>query len=471
MIGHLKWVTLGMTLVCTTACHSDEEAKTARATARSLDRLADSQVRVVWCQDQDPRGTDLFAESERFQLMGFDSADRKGERPLCPQPGNYSRPLLSPSGWQVIFSDRNQRHFYALTWDGKTLTDLGEGFAMEAWIDPATGVEWIYFGDSPRKVTRQDVPAYSSISRCRLDQPSIREKIWDATPLMQMTENNFLLSADGKRASLVTPQICGVAALDENIWKPYGKGCWPAVAPDNSYRYWLFEGGHRAIHFFDATGSKIGRVPLNTGEDMDGLEVFHPRWSNHPRLFAVAGPLRIPGGGPGVEIYVGRFAADYSSVDKWVRISHNDKADFFPDVWVSRIPIIPPASVPSPPPPVAAPPSNTVSSQSSLIVKARLIATSKIPPPPSIAPYRRALIGNRYEVIEVLRGSLSDKEFIGAHWGIRDAQILPQAQREKGRIYTLHLISIDDDDTLKSERLIVDGQAEDLLLFYDSAEP
>ena len=81
---------------------------------------------------------------------------------------------------------------------------------------------------------------------------------------------------------------------------------------------------------------------INGAPGIDGYEVYHPRWSNHPRIIVMtgpykvgAGPNRIAAGGREVEIYVGRFNPNYTAIETWWRVTFNDRGDFFPDVWIS----------------------------------------------------------------------------------------------------------------------------------------
>lgn len=76
---------------------------------------------------------------------------------------------------------------------------------------------------------------------------------------------------------------------------------------------------------------------------MKGFEVYHPRWSNHRRFFTLTGPYEIgrPGanligaGGPGVEVWIGKFAPDLKTVENWLQITHDRLGDFYPDLWVA----------------------------------------------------------------------------------------------------------------------------------------
>ncbi len=83
------------------------------------------------------------------------------------------------------------------------------------------------------------------------------------------------------------------------------------------------------------------QVNINNAPGIDGYEVYHPRWTNHPRFLTMTGPYtvgteanKIRGGGPQVEIYLGRFAADFTAVESWVKVTDNRRADFSPDAWI-----------------------------------------------------------------------------------------------------------------------------------------
>ena len=43
---------------------------------------------------------------------------------------------------------------------------------------------------------------------------------------------------------------------------------------------------------------------------------------------------RIRAGGRGVDVYLGRFDEAFTRVEAWRQVTRNDKADFFPDVWI-----------------------------------------------------------------------------------------------------------------------------------------
>jgi hypothetical protein len=36
-----------------------------------------------------------------------------------------------------------------------------------------------------------------------------------------------------------------------------------------------------------------------------------------------------------VEIYLGKFAGDFKKIERWIQVTHNQSADFFPDLWLA----------------------------------------------------------------------------------------------------------------------------------------
>ncbi len=300
--------------------------------------LTKSHARIVWCQDVG-EGSDTFAQGSTFRLMGYDTEDGKGERVILPGPSNFSRPLITPRGDRVIFSKRGDKKIFVVNWDGSGLAELAAGLAVSVWRDPGSGAEWVYAG-----TMIGDSQTVRNLRRFRLDKPGIAEAVWDKTPI---EADNVQLAADGRHAAGAFPwPECGMAEFPDVDWKVLGRGCWPAIAPDDSLLLWIFDGSHRNLMMLAAVGEERWTVSINGAPGIDGHEVYHPRWSNHAGLMVMTGPYtvgasanRIRGGGTGVEIFVGEFAADFRSIRSWARVTHNDSADFYPDLWVQPGPL------------------------------------------------------------------------------------------------------------------------------------
>jgi len=100
-------------------------------------------------------------------------------------------------------------------------------------------------------------------------------------------------------------------------------------------------------------------------------------------------------------------------------------------------------------------------------VRARLVESSSMPTPAGIAPYRRGLLANVYELESVLEGEAPPKRFMAAHWVIMDAKPLTTAKREPRQLFTMLLEDYDTHPELDGERLIMDVEDLTLPLYFD----
>ncbi len=310
------------------------EKDAAKPTAQAIRALTGARTRLVWVQDVDDKD-DPYAQGTRLRLMGLDTDDGKGERVIVAEPSNYLKPLLTPRGDRIVYGNRYQNKVFVVNWDGSGKRELTVGGVAEVWLDPKTGVEWAY-------VQNKAADKKAPIQRVRLDNPAIREPVWDKTPVDASEHGNFQLSADGTRAAGLFPWPSGgVANLTTGEWQQTSGGCWTSMSPDDSYRMWVFDGPHRNIYLHH--NGKQQKVVLSDAPGVDGQEVYHPRWSNHPRVMAMSGPGKgSHHGGKQVEIHLGRFAGDFTRIESWTRATHNERGDYFPDVWVQ-----PPAAKPA----------------------------------------------------------------------------------------------------------------------------
>lgn len=300
-----------------------------------LEQLTGGHTRIVWVQDRDQLN-DVFANGEYLYLMGYDSRDGQGERAILPEQGSYAKPMLSPDGMQIIYSDRPSEGVYAVNWDGQDVRRLADGFALTVWRDPSTQIDWVYYGTQP---TGGGALALQRLYRLQLANPDHVEFVMEG---FEVGVDSFQLSADGQIAGGNFPwPECGILHMGENRFERLGRGCWTSLAPDNSYRFWIFDGSHRNLMIFDTRNQQRVNIPVSSGPGIEGYEAYHPRWSNHPRIMTMTGPYKIRqggnnirGGGADVEILVGRFSPDFQSFEAWVAVTNNEWANFFPDVWV-----------------------------------------------------------------------------------------------------------------------------------------
>ncbi|MCI5149017.1 MAG: hypothetical protein D3916_06470 [Candidatus Electrothrix sp. MAN1_4] len=323
-------LTVFVFISCTDNAAKEKESKVQQFTG--------SHTRAVWVQEQ-AGGADTFAFSEHFKLVGFDSQDGQGERYLLDETANFYKPIFTPDGQQVVVSSRTRQEIYLVNFEKGKKKLLGKGVALDVWKDPDTEKIWVYAlaGDGPENKYFSTHP----LIRFPLNKPSNRQSVWDKTHL---SWSNFDLSRDGTLAGGLFPwPDAGILTFAENTWKKYGQGCWTALSPDNSGILWIFDGLHRNLNFINSFTEKSWKVNINNAPGVDGFEVYHPRWSNHVQFMTMTGPYvegeggnKIGGGGQGVEIYLGKFSPDLEEIEGWFQVSHNQKADFYPDVWLAN---------------------------------------------------------------------------------------------------------------------------------------
>ena len=290
--------------------------------ADGLRALGSGPARLTWVLSQD--ANDLFVQGKTGQLYVLDTEDGKGERCLLGELTSYAKPLFTPDGRQIIYTDLEKRSVFAVNFDGTGGTrKIAEGYASDVWWDPTSTHTWVYIRQGYRD-TR------GKIIRVRLDDPKITEKVWQASPTGQPFISYFQLSRDGTSAmdTFPWPQV-GLASVEDGDYSPLGKGCWPGMAPDDSERCFYFTGAHNEIVLFDGI-SKAGRpISVTTMPGLSSPNAFHPRWSNHSRIITVTAPE----GKPETELYAGRFDESFTRIEKWVRITSNRQAECFGDAW------------------------------------------------------------------------------------------------------------------------------------------
>lgn len=457
------------TLRCVTAgafgCLGVAEA-VAREPAADLLRLTGgARARIVWCEQASGDSRDVTARGVGLRLMGLDTAERGAPRPILGRIGSYGKPLLTPRGDRVVFTDWPTRTIHIVNWAGTSRVELGPGLAAAVWLDPATGREWVY-GFAPDRMDTDDAEG-KPLVRFEIDEPLRRETVWDATAV---TFDNVRLSADGSMLGALFPwPDAGIADLTTRRLTRLGRGCWTSLAPGRSGLLWVFDGAHRNVVIHTPDGRSRWTVPIDGAPGIDGSEVYHPRWSNRLRFLCMTGPYRvgggdnrIRGGGEGVEVYVGRLGARLTAVEDWVRITDNRRADFHPDLWVD-----PSGGEPDPAEWAGPASSNEASaSDARVVVDARLVEASAVPAPESIAPYRHALAVHAFEVVGVISGPLEGRRVRVAQWAIRDGRRTAAASRP-GQTVRLTLEPYDRHRELEGERMVMGLSSSAGPLMYD----
>ena len=218
-------------------------------------------------------------------------------------------------------------------------------------------------------------------------------------------------------------------------------------------------------------------MTINDAPGIGGFEVYHPKWTNHPRFMVMTGPYTVgPGankvraGGRQVEIFVGRFAADFTTVESWAQVTHNESEEFYPDVWIDPAgPAFVTKSREVGPKDETSPPAGRANAAGSgrLIVDVEVLNDVPLPTPVSIAPYKHAMLAMEYSVVGVVEGAYDEQKLIAAHWVIRDGQVLDMAARPKGERHRLVLSPYDDRPELEGQRLVMETEDFLLTLYYD----
>lgn len=310
--------------------------------SKNIEALTGNHSKLVWFH-YTGETSDAFGNGKQHQLMGIDTRDGEGVRKILEKKSNYSRPLISPDGKWIIYSNKHterkgkKKYFkpkvHRVDWNGEKGEELGKGFAVDLWKDPETGKTWVYVANlipSERASMFAD-----KLERFLLDDPEKRELVWKKT---KISIDNIQLSDDGKRASCLFPwPDVGVIDLEKGEHWRNQHGCWPSLAPDNSYAAWVFDGSHKALHLFGDRGKKLSVVNINDGPGMGGYEMYHPRWSNHPRFMTVTGPYKGPSigkSGKNAQVYIGKFSKQLNSVESWVQVTKDKLGDHYPDLWV-----------------------------------------------------------------------------------------------------------------------------------------
>ena len=431
--------------------------------AAGLRALTGTHARMVWIQAVDPTSTDTLGRGNGFRLMGIDTDDGRGIREIVPDPLSYRKPLLTPDGRRVVFTDFPHGRVGVVDWDGTHRRYMADGFATDVRTDPDTGRTWVYAITGP--ITDRAFIG-TSVIRFDLDRPEVHEMVWDQT---KVSLDTFQISDDGYYAAglFPWPQV-GLADLRKGTWTQIGEGCWTSFAPDKSGVVWSFDGSHRNVIFHDPAARATWKVPIHLAPGISGFEVYHPRWSNHRQFFSMSGPYkggegnnRIGAAGREVEIYAGRFSADLRRVERWVQVTVDEQPDFFPDLWID--PAHPPAFNLDD---VEAPNATAGVAAGPIVVDARLTAVTQTPTLQSIAPYRQALVVYAYEIVQVHEGTDPGPRLLVHHWALRNDRTVAPGTRV-GDTVRLAVEPFDAHPDLQGERVINDVGDPGLPMFYE----
>ncbi len=295
---------------------SDVNAKSA---ARSVRKLTGSRTRMVWIR--------------KGKLVFFDTDDGKGyvEKDLGL---NCDRPVITPSGRQVVFIDYGRWTSYVVDWGSDRPTALVEGrvtYVRPDWTDVDDGRprEWIYWQTKENE-----------IRTAPLDDPNSSEVVWkfEGWKPRKGKSTNWQTSADGRRVGATFPwPHNGILDLAEKTqgFEKYGTGCWPQIARDNSYRFFHCVGGaHQYLGMYEPGQEKGWMIRINprTGS------AECPRWLNDTRFVVCTDrPSR-----KSPWVYIGQFSDNYRKFTTWIPVCADGRNSAV-DGWVEAASKKPPA--------------------------------------------------------------------------------------------------------------------------------
>ena len=240
--------------------------------------LTGRPTRLVWSQAVNNPG-DAYAQSPTFRLLGYDTESSSGPRPILPEVAGYTKPLLTPDGSRVVFSNRRENTIYLVNWNGSDRRKLTNGVASHVWKEPAQRRRMALRPHRRRQPGPTDrPPAARQPERpaSRLEQGQDRHRRDSLVPHLRRRQDRrrrLPLAAVRRR------RVCPTAAGNST---PAAAG--RRSAPDNSYRMFVFQGNHRAVSMFDKGGKNKRTMAINKAPDINGRDVYHPRLEQRPPL-------------------------------------------------------------------------------------------------------------------------------------------------------------------------------------------
>ncbi len=321
----LTALTAALFFTTTAFCLAAEQPDVKR---QVLELTGGRRAKVVWNQGD--------GDSLNGKVRLFDT--QTGTIDDLPMPSGTA-PLLSADGRYVYLATGKAPERTVLRYDTQTkqVKELARGPGnnlLAVWRDPNTGRDWVYVNDSGDRGEAWNATA-GPVYRFPADKPEARELFWDRTS----SHIYLMFSADGTRAcfeprweniGLLTLVYGGDGKVDqdESTYRQLMGGCFPSIAPDNSYRIFSLTGAHHEITMIDADGSNRRNIRVSDmpGVREAGRNVWLTRWSTHPRYLTVMGPAGNDG-----RIWLGRFDEDCTEIEQWVRI-----VDEGPQCWQSH---------------------------------------------------------------------------------------------------------------------------------------
>ncbi len=102
----------------------------------------------------------------------------------------------------------------------------------------------------------------------------------------------------------------------KSVYKTYGGGCFPSMAPDNSYRLFRLDGKHTSISMSDADNANPRKVDVMGAMFGAKGSTWLTRWSTDPDFISLVANNRI---------CLGLLDKDATKFEKWVTVSEESK--------------------------------------------------------------------------------------------------------------------------------------------------
>ncbi len=479
-----------------------------------LSRLTGAHSRVVWVQDTSHESADTFARGNSLKLMGYDSRDGKGERAIVRQVGSYAKPLLTPDGQRVVYSDRKKGTMHWVKFGGGDAQSLGRGFA----VDFVSVQEWAQVTDNERGDFYPDAwiegGSKSHIPKSVRGRAAAvpKEKLgdhdtWpgDTTGLLFLWQNVGASNQFRRDGNTVTCRVRPRGKAIFGRWGSMDTADGAFTAPDADKRLLAAcrktnrlaieatitpadlkqDGPARIVSFSQDSGSR--NFTLGQSGDELVFRLRTPRTGDNgtkPQVtlakLAVGKPHHV------VVSYVpGRLlcsvngkqtvltAAVKGGLSNWkpMHLVFGDEYEGGRD-WAGRIEgvaiynrFIGPKEAKQKYE-LYAKATKDRKKPRTLKVTGKLIEKTVTPAIEDLEDYKRALVVYTYEVKKVAGGKYPHKKMLVAHWAVLDRKKLG-LDRQIGKTYTMTVEKYADREELEGERYFSDSEEFDLPVYYD----
>jgi hypothetical protein len=310
--------------------------------AKQILSMTGARTKLAWIRAT-VSGPDLFwgpmgqsrpAKLGAWRIMVFDTAEGT-ERVLMREPATYNHPLISLDGEKVIWSVGGT-DIYVTDWSGKGTRRLCGGHMAIGVAENPPGTEWVYVLDGKYMLEHKgEGPGSQLLYRYRLDQPSVRELVWDKT----YVNDRMDILRDGTMAGGGFPwPNAGIVDFRTQTFKRIGEGCDYGFAPDGSQHFWHMEGPHRGVWIYDQGGVNKRYIDMTGAPGMNipgDTLVWYASWAKYDtRFFTISGP-HMWGNIPSVgDILFGQFDEALTKVVKWVKVSDNPDCETQSYAWI-----------------------------------------------------------------------------------------------------------------------------------------